>query len=153
MISVEIQDVKPDPSVETAMNERRAAEERAERDRQELVVAADARRQGAEADNQAALARAETEKRATITRAEGEKEAELLKAEGTSALYKMLMDLGAGADVVLRYEQIQALRNFGDSSNSKLVILPANMTMVGSLAELPLIEGAVPATPPSPETT
>ncbi len=36
MISVEIQDIKPEASVERAMNERRAAEENAERDRFEL---------------------------------------------------------------------------------------------------------------------
>lgn len=153
VISVEIQDVKPDPAVEQAMNERRAAEERAERDRQDLVVAAEARRQGAKADNEVTIARAEADKQAAIMKAEGEKEAELLKAEGISALYKVLMDLGSGADIALRYEQIQALRNLGDSSNSKLVIVPASMGMVGNLAELPLIEGAMPSPPPNSEVT
>ena len=153
VISVEIQDVKPDQAVEEAMNKRRAAEEEAEKDRQELVVRADARRQGGEIENETLVAQAETEKRIAITKAEGEKEAELIKAEGISALYKMLMDLGTGADVALRYEQIQALRNFGDSSNSKLVIVPANMGMMGSISELPLIEGAMPSTPSHPEAT
>lgn len=149
VISVEIQDVTPDPEVADAMNARRAAEELAEKARQELVVEADARRQGAEYDNETTIARAEAGKRAAIVKAEGEKEAELLKAEGIAALYKTLMDLGSGADIALRYEEIQALRNLGDSSNSKLVIVPANMAMVGSLAELPAIEDAMPATPPN----
>ena len=108
MISVEIQDIKPEASVERAMNERRAAEENAERDRFELVVRAQARLQGAEADNQASIARADAEKLATITKAEaqklaaitiaeGEKEAEIHRSEGVASLYKVLMGLGAGA--------------------------------------------------------
>ena len=155
VISVEIQDIKPDDEVERAMTERRAAEERAERDRQNLVVAAEARRQGAVADNEAAIALAETQKQtsiaqaeaykqAAITRAEGDRQAEILKAEGVSALYKSLMDLGDGAEVALRYEQIQALRNLSGSSNSKLVIVPANMAAVNNVAQLPFIEGVIP---------
>ena len=154
MISVEIQDIKPEASVERAMNERRAAEENAERDRFELVVRAQARLQGAEADNQASIARADAEKLATITKAEaqklaaitiaeGEKEAEILRSEGVASLYKVLMGLGAGADVALRYEQIQALKNLGDSSNSKLVIVPANMAAIGGARDVSMIEQVI----------
>ena len=158
LISVEIQDIHPAEEVEASMNERRAAEEMAERDRQDLVVRAEARRQGAAADNEAAIARAEMEKQtavaqaeaykqAAITRAEGDRAAEILKAEGVAALYKALMELGDGADIALRYEQIQALRNLGESSNSKLVIVPANLAAVNNVAQLPLIEGVIPPTP------
>lgn len=167
VISVEIQDIKPDPEVERAMNERRAAEERAERDRQDLVVAAEARRQGAVADNEATIAlaeaekqatiirveaekqttitRAEAEKQAAITRAEGAKATEILRTESLTSLYKMLLELGAtGADVALRYEQIQALQNIGGSPNSKLVILPANvaanMDSINGLSDISSIE-------------
>ena len=157
MISVEIQDIKPEASVERAMNERRAAEENAERDRFELVVRAQARLQGAEADNQASIARADAEKLATITKAEaqklaaitiaeGEKEAEILRSEGVASLYKVLMGLGAGADVALRYEQIQALKNLGDSSNSKLVIVPANMAAIGGARDVSMIEQVIQTT-------
>ena len=155
LVSVEIQDITPDKEVENAMNERRAAEERAERDRQNLVVGAEARRQGAETDNQTAIALAEAEKQASITRAEaqkqaaitiaeGERAAEILRSQGAESLYKVLMNLGDGADIALRYEQIQALKNLGDSTNSKLVIVPANMAAVSDLRDIPLIEHVIP---------
>ena len=155
VLSFQVDDIRPDQSVVTSMNARRAAEEDAERERQRTVVAAEARRQGAVADNEAAIARAETEKQtaiaqaeaykqAAITRAEGDRQAEILKAEGLSALYKALMELGDGAEIALRYEQIQALRNLSESSNSKLVIVPANMAAVNNVAQLPFIEGVIP---------
>ena len=146
VVSVEVQDIKPDPQVEQAMNERRSAEEQAERERQELVVAAEARRQGAIADNdrlvadaeakkQASILEAEAEKQSAIIRAEGEKETEAIRSETTTSFYKELMELGVGADIALRYEQIQALRNLGGSGNSKLVILPTDMTVIQDPAE------------------
>lgn len=156
VISVEIQDIKPEQSVEKAMNERRAAEENAERDRFDLVVRAEARLQGAQADNQASIALAEAEKQAIITRAEaqkqaaitiaeGEKEAEILRSEGSASLYRVLTSLDNGAEVALRYEQIQALKNLGDSSNSKLVIVPANLAAIRDLRDLPSIENMIPS--------
>ena len=155
LISVEIQDILPDPMVEEAMNERRAAEERAERNRQDTVVGAEARRQGAIADNEAAIARAEMEKQTTvanaeaykqaaIARAEGDRAAEILKAEGVAALYKTLMDLGDGADIALRYEQIQALRNLSQSPNSKLVIVPENLSRINNVGDISRLEGILP---------
>ena len=146
VISLEIQDIKPEMSVERAMNERRAAEEQAERDRFQYVVSAEAKLQGAAADNKATISNAEAEKQATITKAEGEREAEILRSEGAASLYKVLMNLGAGADIALRYEQIQALKNLGDSSNSKLVIVPANMAAVSDVRDIPLIEQVIPQT-------
>ncbi len=153
VISVEIQAIEPDTEIMNAINERRAAEENAEASRQTLVVQAEARRQGAVADNERNIAEAEAEKQATITRAEGEKEAEILKAEGATALYKMLMELGDGADIALRYEQIRALRNLGDSPNSKLVVVPANvaanMATLNGLHDIPFVEGVMPTSPNS----
>ena len=157
VVSVEVQDIKPDPQVEEAMNERRSAEERAERERQELVVAAEARRQGAVADNerlvanaeatkQASILEAEAVKQSAIIRAEGEREAEILRGEATATLYNGLLELGEGADIALRYEQIQALLNLGNSGNSKLVILPTDMTIMQDPRSISLIENSFAAT-------
>ncbi len=154
VISVELTDVKPDEAVEKAMNDRKAAEEKAEADRLNLVVAAEARRQGGEIDNQTALAKAEADKQsiiamaeaekyAAIAKAEGDKEAEILKAQGTNALYRAILELGDEVDVVLKYEQIQALRSLGNSSNSKLVILPANMTDITGLRDISMVDGNI----------
>ena len=147
VVSVEIQDTRPDDIVESAMNERRAAEEAAERNRQANVVQAEADREGSAIRNEMTVAEAEAEKQALITKAEGEKEAEVLRSEGAAALYKMLIELGQGADIALRYEQIQALRNLGDSPNSKLVVVPANvaanMTTLNGLYDIPFVESVM----------
>ena len=154
IISLEIQDIKPAPEVEMAMNERRAAEEEVERDRLDLVVRAEARLQGAEADNRTAIAQAEAEKQASITHAEaqrqsaitiaeGEKEADILRADGAAALYKMLVALGPGADVALRYEQIQALKALSESNNAKLVIAPTNLTNIDGARDISVVENLV----------
>lgn len=155
IINVEIQDVKPSPEVENAMNRRRAAVETAEADlrtaelnaeavRQKYVVEADARRQGALADSEALRTQADAEKYAAIVKAEGEKEAEVLRSEGVSALYQMLRELGADADIALKYEQIQALRAMGESPNAKLVIVPENLSQINSIRDVSLTENAVP---------
>ena len=152
VVGVDIQDIRPGEEVEEAMNKRRAAEETAEQSRQANVVQAQAELEGSSIRNDKLLAEAEAQKRAAIILAEGDKESEILKAEGAAALYKMLMDLGDGADVALRYEQIQALRNLGDSSNSKLVVVPANvaanMTTLNGLHDIPFVEGILPPANP-----
>ena len=155
VISIEIQDLKPDPEVERAMNQRRVDEEKAEADlrtaqlraesaRQQYVVEADARRQGSLADSEATKTQADAEKYAIISKAEGEREAEILRAQGVSALYSMLGELGSEVDVALKYEQIQALRTMGESANSKLIIVPANLSQISNLRDVSFIENALP---------
>jgi regulator of protease activity HflC (stomatin/prohibitin superfamily) len=98
----------------------------------------------AKAEREAAIINADAQKRAATTIAEGQKESEILRAESVASLYKMLVDLGGGAEVALQYEQIQALRNLSDSPNSKLVIVPVNMTALRDVRDVPSIESVIP---------
>ena len=96
------------------------------------------------ADSEATKTQADAEKYAIISKAEGEREAEILRAQGVSALYSMLGELGSEVDVALKYEQIQALRTMGESANSKLIIVPANLSQISNLRDVSFIENALP---------
>jgi regulator of protease activity HflC (stomatin/prohibitin superfamily) len=113
--TVEIQDIKPSPTMQKAMEEQAAAERA---------------------------------RRATVTRASGEKEAAILQAEGRleasrrdaeakvvlaeasqAALEKVSAAIKSDLPVsyILGEKYIDAMRLLGESPNSKLVVLPADL--------------------------
>ena len=143
VINVEIQEIKLDQEVVSAMNLRRAQEEESEANRLATVVQADAKRQAALADSEALRTLADAGKYAVIAKAEGDKTAEILRSEGIASLYQVLAKLGDDVDVALKYEQIQALRTIGESPNSKLVIVPENLSQINGLRDVSLLDRAV----------
>ena len=143
VINVEIQEIILDQEVVSAMNLRRAQEEESEANRLATVVQADAKRQAALADSEALRTLADAEKYAVIAKAEGDKTAEILRSEGIASLYQVLAKLGDDVDVALKYEQIQALRTIGESTNSKLVIVPENLSQINGLRDVSLLDRAV----------
>lgn len=158
IINLELQRIAVSAEVERAMNQRRANEEsaeaerrtaelRAEAARQQYVVEADAKRQGAASENEALRIQADAESYAITARAEGEKKAEELRAQGLSALYATLREMGEDVEVALKYEQIQALRTIGASPNSKLVIIPENLSRFSNVGEITRLERAATNAP------
>ena len=124
IVTVEIADLKLQPEVERAMATRKSEIEDAEAKRRAAILKAEGEKEAANSERDAALTRAEAEKKAAIMKAEGEKEAQILHAEGLVAYYKKLIELGDGAEVALRFENVTNLRKFADSENAKMVIVP-----------------------------
>lgn len=147
--TVEIAELKLQPEVETAMGRRKAEVEEAEARRRATILKAEGEREAAKAEKEALVIRAEAEKSAAITKAEGEKQAQILHAEGISMYYQKLAELGKGAEIALQFENIAALKKFGESQNAKLVIIPSEMRgltsgELGGLAQLRWAEAAIP---------
>lgn len=121
--SVEIQDIKPSPNMQHAMELQAAAERervavvtRAEGDKQSLILNAEARLEAArkDAEAQEVAAKASAESIRMI--------AEAVKANDTSAMF-LLGD---------RY--IQAMQKLSNSENSKIVVMPGDL--VGAVKAL-----------------
>jgi len=147
--TVEVAELKLQPEVETAMARRKAEVEQAEAERRSTILKAEAKKEAAQAEKEAMLIRADAEKNAAIAKAEGERQAQILYAEGMSIYYQKLVELGKGAETVLRFESIAALKKFGESENAKLVIIPSEMRgltsgELGGLAQLRWAEGGIP---------
>ncbi len=114
--SVEIQDVKPSPSMQKAMEqqasaerERKATVTRAEGDKQSMILQAEARLESArrDADAQVTLAEASAEAIKRVSEAIGESQ--------TPAFY------------LLGEKYIAALGHLSQSANAKVVVLPADL--------------------------
>lgn len=135
--TVEIQDIKPSPTMQHAMEEQAAAE----RARRATVTRA-------EGERVAQVTRATGEKDAAILQAEGLKQAAILEAEARleasrrdaaativlaeanrEALLKVASAVNNESPVpfVLGEKYIEAMAKLGDSDNSKLVVLPADL--------------------------
>ena len=147
--TVEIAELKLQPEVEAAMARRKAEVEQAEAERSATILKANAEKEAAQAKKEAVLIGAEAEKNAAIAKAEGERQAQILHAEGLSIYYKKLVELGKGAETVLKFESIAALKKFGESENAKLVIIPSEMRgltsgELGGLAQLRWAEAGIP---------
>jgi regulator of protease activity HflC (stomatin/prohibitin superfamily) len=114
--SVEIQDIKPSPSMQKAMEQQAAAERerkamvtRAEGEKQSMILQAEARLESAKRDAaaQVTLAEASAESIRRVSTAIGE--------QATPMLY------------LLGEKYIGALAKMGESDNAKLVVLPADL--------------------------
>ena len=114
--TVEIQDIKPSPTMQHAMEEQAAAER--------------ARR--------ATVTRAEGDKSAAILQADGrleasrrDAEAQVVLAEASQTAIRKVAEATAGGELPVVYllgeKYIEAMRDLGSSQNSKLVILPADL--------------------------
>jgi regulator of protease activity HflC (stomatin/prohibitin superfamily) len=125
--SVEIQDIKPSESMQRAMEmqaaaerERKAAVTKAEGEKQAAILEAEARLEAAkrDANAQVMLAEASAESIRRVTASIGE--------QTTPMLY------------LLGEKYIAALEKLGDSSNSRIVVLPADLqeTLRGLIGKL-----------------
>lgn len=125
--SVEIQDIKPSASMQRAMEmqaaaerERKAAVTKAEGEKQAAILEAEARLEAAkrDANAQVMLAEASAESIRRVTASIGE--------QTTPMLY------------LLGEKYIAALEKLGDSSNSRIVVLPADLqeTLRGLIGKL-----------------
>ncbi len=114
--TVEIQDIKPSPTMQHAMEEQAAAER--------------ARR--------ATVTRAEGDKSAAILQADGrleasrrDAEAQVVLAEASQTAIRKVAEATAGGELPVVYllgeKYIEAMRGLAGSQNSKLVILPADL--------------------------
>lgn len=114
--SVEIQDIKPSPSMQKAMElqasaerERKATVTKAEGDKQAMILQAEARQESAKQDAQAQVMLAQASAEA-IRRV-----AEAIPDKDTPVLY------------LLGEKYIAALNKLGQSENAKLVVLPGDL--------------------------
>lgn len=125
--SVEIQDIKPSPSMQRAMELQAAAE----RERKAAVTKA-------EGEKQAAILQAD----ARLESAKRDAEAQVTLAEGSAQAIQKVMAAATGADTPLLYllgeKYIKSMTQLAESSNAKLVVLPADLqeTVRGVLGRL-----------------
>ncbi|MFY9288312.1 MAG: SPFH domain-containing protein [Alphaproteobacteria bacterium] len=114
--SVEIQDIKPSPSMIKAMEMQAAAE----RERKAAVTKA-------EGEKQAAILQAE----ARLEAARRDAEAQVTLAQGSAEAIKKVMAAATGADTPLLYllgeKYIKAITQMSESPNAKTILLPADI--------------------------
>jgi len=153
---IEIKDLKPPHDITDSM----ARQMKAERERRALIIEADG-------DKQAAIARAEGSKQSAVLQAEGRREAAFRdaearerSAEAEARATEMVSQAIAKGDIkAINYfvaqKYVEAFGKFADSSNTKTLIMPADMSslagMVGGVAELikTVSQDAVKASAPS----
>ncbi len=138
---IEIKDLKPPHDITDSM----ARQMKAERERRALIIEADG-------EKQAAIARAEGSKQSAVLQAEGRKEAAFRdaearerSAEAEARATDVVSQAIAKGDVnAINYfvaqKYVEAFGKFAESSNSKTLIMPADMSslagMVGGVSEL-----------------
>lgn len=136
--TVEIQDIKPSPTMQQAMEEQAAAE----RARRAQVTRADG-------EKQAAVLQADGEKQAAILQAEGNLEASRLDSQAQVVLatasqeaIKRVAESANGNELAVMYllgeRYVDSIGKMADSENAKTVLLPADL-----LASLRGIMGAL----------
>jgi regulator of protease activity HflC (stomatin/prohibitin superfamily) len=114
--SVEIQDIKPSPTMQKAMELQASAE----RERKATVTKA-------EGDKQAAILQAE----ARLESSRRDAEAQILLADASAKAIDMVIKASTGGDSSLAYllgeKYIKAITQMAASQNSKMVVLPADI--------------------------
>lgn len=114
--SVEIQDIKPSPTMQKAMELQASAE----RERKATVTKA-------EGDKQAAILQAE----ARLEASRRDAEAQILLADASAQAIQKVMQAATGAETPLLYllgeKYIKAMTQVASSQNSKIVMLPADL--------------------------
>lgn len=114
--SVEIQDIKPSPNMQHAMEQQASAEReriavvtRAEGEKQSLILNAEARLEAARRD------------------AEAQKVAAEASAEAIRMIAEAVKDNNSSATFLLGDRYIQALQKMSASDNSKIVVMPGDV--------------------------
>ena len=114
--SVEIQDIKPSPTMQKAMELQASAE----RERKATVTKA-------EGDKQAAILQAE----ARLEASRRDAEAQILLADASAQAIDKVMKASAGAETSLAYllgeKYIKAMTQMSASPNAKIVVLPSDI--------------------------
>lgn len=114
--SVEIQDIKPSPTMQKAMELQAAAE----RERKAAVTKA-------EGEKQAAILQAE----ARLEAARRDAEAQVTLADGSAQAIQKVMAAATGSDTPLLYllgeKYIKAITQLSGSQNAKTIVLPADI--------------------------
>ncbi|MFA6280088.1 MAG: SPFH domain-containing protein [Bdellovibrionales bacterium] len=114
--SVEIQDIKPSPTMQKAMELQASAE----RERKATVTKA-------EGDKQAAILQAE----ARLESSRRDAEAQIVLADASAKAIQMVMQASAGADTSLAYllgeKYIRSMEKMATSQNAKTILLPADI--------------------------
>ena len=121
--SVEIQDIKPSPNMQHAMELQASAE----RERVALVTKS-------EGEKQAIILNAEARLEAARKDAEGQQVAAQASAESIRLIAKAVQENNSSATFLLGDRYIQAMQKLSASENSKLVILPGDL--VGAVKAL-----------------
>jgi regulator of protease activity HflC (stomatin/prohibitin superfamily) len=124
--SVEIQDIKPSPNMQKAMEMQASAE----RERVALVTRS-------EGEKQAIILNAEARLEAARKDAEAQEVAARASAESMRIIGDAVKDSNASATFLLGDRYIQAMQKLSASDNSKVVVLPGDLvgavkTLVGS---------------------
>jgi regulator of protease activity HflC (stomatin/prohibitin superfamily) len=114
--SVEIQDINPSPSMQTAMEMQAAAE----RERKAMVTKAEGLKQSAVLEAEARLEAAKRDASAQVMLAEA-------SAEAIRRIAAAVGDNPAPIQYVLGEKYVTALQDLGSSNNSKIVVLPADL--------------------------
>lgn len=114
--SVEIQDINPSPSMQQAMEMQAAAE----RERKAMVTKAEGLKQSAVLEAEARLESAKRDASAQVMLAEA-------SAEAIRRIASAVGDNPAPIQYVLGEKYVTALQELGESDNSKLVVLPADL--------------------------
>ncbi len=114
--SVEIQDINPSPSMQQAMEMQAAAE----RERKAMVTKAEGLKQSAVLEAEARLEAAKRDASAQVMLAEA-------SAEAIRRIASAVGDNPAPIQYVLGEKYVSALQDLGESENSKLVVLPADL--------------------------
>ncbi len=124
--SVEIQDIKPSPSMQVAMEQQASAE----RERKAMVTKAEGEKQSVILEAQGKLEAAKLQADAQIRMAES-------SAQSIRQVTDALADRQLSAMYLLGEKYVQALNALGASANSKFVVLPADMqeTLKGILGK------------------
>jgi len=114
--SVEIQDINPSPSMQSAMEMQAAAE----RERKAMVTKAEGMKQAAVLEAEARLEAAKRDASAQVMLAEA-------SAEAIRRVASAVGDNPTPIQYVLGEKYVTALQDLGSSSNSKIVVLPADL--------------------------
>ncbi len=114
--SVEIQDIKPSASMQMAMEQQAAAE----RERKAMVTRAEGEKQSVILESQGRLESAKLDAEAQIRLAES-------SAEAITKVSKSITDKELPAMFLLGEKYIHAMTQLSQSSNSKFVLLPADI--------------------------
>jgi regulator of protease activity HflC (stomatin/prohibitin superfamily) len=135
--NVEIREIIPPPMVQEAMTRQMSAE----RTRRAVVTEAEGAKQAAitvaEGSQQAAVLNAEGGRQAAILRAEGTRQAAILNAEGFALALKTINESAAAVgDNTMRLQYLDALKQIGTSTSSKIVVPMELGALAGGVAAL-----------------
>ena len=149
---VEILDIVPPQNILQAM----ALQKQADQEKRAAILQSEGQQLSqinvAEGQKQAQIKQAEGQKQAAILYAEGQKQAQILQADGRAqaigAVYGAIK-AGAPTPELLAVLQLDTLREFAASPNSKVVVPFESAGLMGAVQALRSVLDAVPAVPSS----